>query len=167
MFNLFCFSLLFQACWNVLPAVFPSNFQMALHLPEFLRSGYRSSIGNVETKFPLKDPSRKIAPFSVGQTDGQCKICIMYAIVAFTKELQFSDEDLKTPQLSMVLSSFGSIRCSYEHFTNPAHFFLHSLRHFLAKKCKLQAVAVGFPLGIHNKIVVRFFYVPCSSNLLL
>ncbi len=132
MYNRFDCCLVF--CWNVLPAVFPSNVQMALHLPEFLRYGYRSSIGNIETKFPFSDPTRMIAPFSVGQTDGQCKVCIMYAIVAFTKELQFTEEDLKDPQLSMVLCSFGSIRCSYEHFTNPAHFFLHSLRHSLAKK---------------------------------
>ena len=116
------------------PAVFPSNTQVAVHFSEFLRWGYKSNIGNVETKFPVRDSTRAIGDFSVGQTDGQCKIIIMCAIVLFVSELQLIDAACADEHLSLVLASFANIRCSYEHFENPAHFFLFSLRYFLANK---------------------------------
>ena len=97
---------------------------------EFLRYGYKSSIGNLETKFPVRDSSREILPFSVGLTDGFCKLILMVSIVAFCKELDFGSEELGDPQLRMVLASFSQIRCSYSHFENPAHFCLHSLSAF-------------------------------------
>lgn len=97
---------------------------------EFLRYGYKSSIGNMETKFPLRDSTRQILPFAVGLTDGFCKLILMMSIVGFCKELDFGKEELEDPQLRMVLSSFSQIRCSYAHYENPAHFCLHSLRIF-------------------------------------
>lgn len=107
---------------------------MALHFSEFLKWGYKSNIGNVETKFPLRDSTRAIGDYTVGQTDGQCKIIIMYAIVLFVSELQLIDAATADDHLSRVLASFANIRCSYEHFDNPAHFFLFSLRYLLANK---------------------------------
>ena len=97
---------------------------------EFLRYGYKSNIGNMEVKFPLRDSSRQILPFSVGLTDGFCKLILMVSIVAFCKELEFGNEELQDPQLRMVLASFSQIRCSYSHYENPAHFCLHSLSFF-------------------------------------
>ena len=97
---------------------------------EFLRYGYKSNIGNMEVKFPLRDSSRQILPFSVGLTDGLCKLILMVSIVAFCKELEFGNEELQDPQLRMVLASFSQIRCSYSHYENPAHFCLHSLSFF-------------------------------------
>ena len=54
----------------------------------------------------------------------------MMTIVAMVTELEFGAQELKDKQLAMVLASFSQIRCSYEHFENPAHFFLYSLRVF-------------------------------------
>ena len=112
------------------PAVFPSNTQLAIHFPEFLQHGYKSSIGNIECKFPLRSSSREIGDFTVGVTDGFCKIIIMMTIVVMVKELDFGRDELSDPQLRMVLGSFSQLRCSYQHYENPAHFFLHSLRSF-------------------------------------
>ena len=112
------------------PAVLPSNQQINVHMPEFLAFGYKSAIGNIECKFPLRDGTRLVQNFSVGVTDGHTKIIIMMSIVGIARELELSNAELNDPQLSMVLASFGQVRCSYEHFQNPAHFFLYSLRTF-------------------------------------
>lgn len=110
------------------PADFPSNCQLKAHVGEFLKFGYKSGIGNIETKFPFRDGSRSVSDFSVGCTDGQCKIVLMMSIVGIAKELEFTEKEMKDNHLAMVLGSFAQIRCSYEHFDNPAHFFLYSLR---------------------------------------
>ena len=52
----------------------------------------------------------------------------MMTIVVMVKELDFGRDELSDPQLRMVLGSFSQLRCSYQHYENPAHFFLHSLR---------------------------------------
>ncbi|CAK9099407.1 Uncharacterized protein SCF082_LOCUS46557 [Durusdinium trenchii] len=104
---------------------FPANTQLTTHFHEFAKFGYKSNIGNVECKFPLRDSSRQIPDFSVGVTDGHCKIVLMMTIVAIVREL---DLNLDDPHLQMVLASFSQIRCSYEHFENPAHFYLYSLK---------------------------------------
>ena len=101
---------------------------MQIHFPEFLQHGYKSSIGNIECKFPHRDSTRGIGPFSVGCTDGHTKVILMMTVVAMVKELDFGAEQLQDKHLAMVLASFAQIRCSYEHYSNPAHFFLHSLR---------------------------------------
>lgn len=101
---------------------------MQIHFPEFLQHGYKSSIGNIECKFPHRDSTRGIGPFSVGVTDGHTKVILMMTVVAMVKELEFGAEQLQDKHLAMVLASFAQIRCSYEHYSNPAHFFLHSLR---------------------------------------
>ena len=52
----------------------------------------------------------------------------MMAVIAMVKELDFGKDEILDPQLQMVLGSFSRLRCSYQHYENPAHFFLHSLR---------------------------------------
>ena len=113
------------------PADFPSNTQMIIHFNEFLQCGYRSSIGNVECKFPYRDSTRSIGAHTVGVTDGLCKIMLMMPLVGFVKELEISRDALDEPEdpsLLKILATFANIRCSYEHFENPSHFFLHALR---------------------------------------
>ena len=118
---------------------------MQIHFPEFLQHGYRSSIGNVECKFPHRSSSREIPPFSVGVTDGHTKIILMMTVVAMVKELDFGAEQLQDKHLAMVLSSFAQIRCSYEHFSNPAHFFLHSLRSLMVCFTRVYFFVMLFP----------------------
>ena len=104
---------------------------MIIHFNEFLQCGYRSSIGNVECKFPYRDSTRSIGAHTVGVTDGLCKIMLMMSLVGFVKELEISRDALDDPEdplLLKILATFANIRCSYEHFENPAHFFLHALR---------------------------------------
>lgn len=125
-----CFHVVSTLVSLIYPAVFPSNQQLSMHLGEFLTFGYKPSIGNVECKFPFRDSTRSISDFSVGVVDGHCKIILMFLITAMATELEFSLEQLK--EISPVLASFSQIRCSYEHFDNPAHFFLYSLRIFAA-----------------------------------
>ena len=115
---------------------------MSVHMPEFLKSGYKPAIGNVERKFPLRDGSRSIPSFSVGRCDGFTKIVLMMGVVGIVKELELSEAELKDSQLQMVLASFAQIRCSYEHFENPALFFLYSLRIFFEFHCMLLQFCV-------------------------
>ena len=105
---------------------FPANTQFAVHFPEFLRHGYRSGLGTVEVRFTVRDGSRVVAPHSVCLVDGQLKVLLMATIVGFVRELELSSEEQN--MLQHVLRSFRSIRCTYKHFENPAHFHLHSLR---------------------------------------
>lgn len=129
----YCISFIFIFYIHIFPwtpAVYPSNTQFRAHVGEFLRWGYKTNIGNIECKFPVRDSSRRIEAFTVGVTDGQLKILMCMAITGMVRELEFGEAELKDPQLSMILASFAQIRCSYEHFENPAHFFLYSLRIF-------------------------------------
>ena len=118
---------------------------MQIHFPEFLQHGYKSSIGNVECKFPHRSSTREIPPFSVGVTDGHTKIILMMTVVAMVKELEFGAEQLQDKHLAMVLSSFAQIRCSYEHYNNPAHFFLHSLRSLMVCFTRVYFLVMFFP----------------------
>ncbi|CAL1154103.1 unnamed protein product [Cladocopium goreaui] len=106
---------------------FPPNVQFETHMMEFLKHGYRSSIGNCEVRFPLATGDRRIRPFTVGLDDGFVKILLMFSIVAFTRELEIEMKD-DDGSLKRVLESFRSVRCSYTFFENPSHHFLHSLK---------------------------------------
>ena len=113
------------------PAVWPSNLQFCNHVNEFLFFGYRASIGNVEVRFPKRDPTRVIEAGTVGITDGQTKILLMAGIVGILIELELEDHpEVKDPEstISKTLKSFAAIRCSFTDFSNPSHHFLHSLR---------------------------------------
>lgn len=70
------------------PAVFPQNNQIAQHVGEFLRDGYRSSAEAVEVKFPTVDGTRTIYPGSVGISDGFGKLLIMTGLCAIAHELE-------------------------------------------------------------------------------
>lgn len=104
---------------------FPNNSQFSLFFREFATFGYKCSADAIVTKFPFSDGSRRFEDFSVGISDGQTKILLMYAVVTFVAELELSADEMK--EMSDVLASFKYVRCTYEHFTNPGHHFLHSL----------------------------------------
>lgn len=70
------------------PAVFPQNSQIAQHVGEFLRDGYRTSAEAVEVKFPTVDGTRTIYPESVGISDGFGKVLIMTGLCAIAHELE-------------------------------------------------------------------------------
>lgn len=70
---------------------------------------------------------RSIEDFSVGYVDGQCKVLCMLGVVAICHDLEFGTKELENEQLRMVLSSFTSIQCTFEHYNNPAQYFLQSL----------------------------------------
>ena len=111
------------------PAVYPNNCGIAAHWREFVKHGYLPKFEAIQTKFPFPgDGSRVIPDFSVGIVDGQTKILCMMSVVMFIKELEMTPEQINDPHLQMVLSSFKSVRCSYQHFTNPSQHFLESLR---------------------------------------
>ena len=115
--------------YQLCPADFPSNLQFQNHWGEFMAYGYKASIGNVEVRFPKRDGSRLVQLGTVGISDGFTKILIMVAIVAFILELDLSEADIQSDtQLSEVLKSFASVKCSYTEFENPSHHYLHSLR---------------------------------------
>ena len=110
------------------PADFPSNQQFASHFGEFLANGYKPSRGSVDIRFDHGCGDRILKFHDVKFVDGQTKVLICLAIVAFCAELEISETQLEDPQLSMVLQSFTSIRCTYRHFDNESDHFLHSLR---------------------------------------
>ena len=66
--------------------------------------------------------------FQTGYVDGQCKCLIMLSIVSFCAELEFGEREMTNPQMEKVLSSFGSIRCSFEQFENAGQYYLQALR---------------------------------------
>ena len=68
--------------------VYPSNSQMALHVTEFLRDGYRRSAEAIEIKFPVVDGTRAVLHGQVGISDGYCKILLMYGIVLILHKLE-------------------------------------------------------------------------------
>ena len=126
------------------PAVYPSNQQFVKHFAEFARFGYKPHLGAIECKFPYKDGSRQILPHSVGICDGFCKLLCMLGVIAFVKELELTEEELKDPTLSGTLKSFRSISCSYSHFTNPGHHFLYSLSNL---PCGTYCIFLSFILS--------------------
>ena len=133
------------------PAVFPSNLQFCNHFNEFLYFGYRTAIGTVEVRFPKRDATRALHPGTVGISDGQTKILIMAAIVAFVVELELQDhEELKdaTSIISKTLASFAAVRCSFTDFENPTH-FLHSLRYLAIS----YACGIVFSMGERTTIL--------------
>lgn len=110
------------------PADFPSNYQLSAHFPEFLAFGYKAGVGGpINVKF-THTGDRGLAPFSVGFVDGHCRILLMQSIIGFCYELGFKEKELQDGHLAMVLSSFASIHCCYEHYSNASHYFLASLR---------------------------------------
>lgn len=101
------------------------------HWRELLRNGYKSHLGNFEIKFPHRSGDRSIEQFSVGITDGLTKLLIMLSIPLFCSELDFGEKELTIPAVRKMLGSFAYVRCSYEHFELPSHYYLHSLRPLL------------------------------------
>ena len=116
-----------QTLPNIVPAVYPSNYQFIAHFPEFLANGYRPALGSINVKFQHKG-DRLIQDFSVGYVDGQCKVLCMIGVVALCHQLEFGEKELSHEQLKMVLSSFTSVQCTFEHYNNPAQYYLQSLR---------------------------------------
>ena len=82
----------------------------------------------MEVKFDHGEGLRVLKAGSVDFVDGQTKVLIMLGILSFCSELELTENDLKDTKLNLILKSFSSIRCSYQHFTNPRDHFLHSLR---------------------------------------
>lgn len=109
------------------PAVYPSNCQFQAHFGEFLTYGYKPT-ESVSVKFHNDRGDRVLGRFETGFVDGQTKCLLMLSIVAFCAELNFSELELQNANLQKVLSSFGSIRCSYEHYSSQSQYFLQSLR---------------------------------------
>ena len=101
--------------------------------------GYKSHFDAVMCKFPFRerDGSLQIPDGSVGCVDGQTKIMTMFGITLLCKE-KLSPSQLMDPTIQDTLASFRAIRCAYTHYDNPAHFFLHSLRH-LSLNCHCAA----------------------------
>lgn len=117
--------------FTLVPAVYPNNCGIAAHWREFAKHGYKSNFDAIQTKFPhATDGTRGIQDFTVGIVDGQTKILCMMSLVLFVKELELTDEQIKDPQLQKVLRSFKAVRCTYQHFDNPSHHYLESLRIF-------------------------------------
>ena len=87
-------------------------------------------MGSIDVRFN-RGPGcgdRTIQPFSVQFVDGQTKVLLMLAVVAFCSELEFGEAELSNPELEKVLTSFTSVRANYEHQENPALHCLRSLR---------------------------------------
>ena len=115
--------------YHLFPEVYPSNQQYAAHFGEFLLRGYKPAMGTIDCKFPFRDSTRAIKDGSVGIVDGFTKVLIMLAIVGFLVELEVNRDDLNGTRLGESLKSFAAIRCTYQHYDNPSHHFLLSLRH--------------------------------------
>lgn len=98
------------------------------HFGEFLQNGYRASAEAVQVKFPYRTGTREIGDFKVGLVDGFTKTLIMSGVISFIRELDFTKEQLQHRDMQRLLTSFAAIRCSYSHYDNPSHHFLHSLR---------------------------------------
>ncbi|CAL1153018.1 unnamed protein product [Cladocopium goreaui] len=105
---------------------FPNNSQLCMYFREFAQFGYKSSAEAVVTKFPYCDGSRCLEQFSVGVSDGFTKVLLMFLIISFVEELELSKEEQET--LKNTLCSFKYVRCTYEHFDNPGHHYLNSLK---------------------------------------
>ena len=109
------------------PAVFPNNSNFRSHYKEFVVHGYRSSYEAIQCKFPLADSNRVLLDWSTGFVDGMTKIMLCLCIIGFCEELEFTDEQLRDPDLRRTLDSFGAFRCSYQHFDNQGHHFLNAI----------------------------------------
>ena len=109
------------------PAVFPNNSNFRSHYKEFVVHGCRSSYEAIQCKFPLADSNRVLLDWSTGFVDGMTKIMLCLCIIGFCEELEFTDEQLRDPDLRRTLDSFGAFRCSYQHFDNQGHHFLNAI----------------------------------------
>ena len=110
------------------PVDYPSNCQFAAHWGEFVKFGYKSALGSIDVRFDRSSGDRHLHDFSVQFVDGQTKVILMLSLVAFCAELEFGESELQDADLSKVLNSFVSIRCSYEHTDTQAQQHLRSLR---------------------------------------
>lgn len=110
------------------PVDYPSNVQFAAHWGEFVKFGYKPTMGSIDVRFDRGFGDRRLDAFSVQFVDGQTKIILMLAVVAFCAELEFGESELENADLQRVLNSFVSIRCSYEHTETQAQQHLRSLR---------------------------------------
>jgi len=110
------------------PVDYPSNVQFAAHWGEFVKFGYKPTMGSIDVRFDRGFGDRRLDAFSAQFVDGQTKIILMLAVVAFCAELEFGESELESADLQRVLNSFVSIRCSYEHTETQAQQHLRSLR---------------------------------------
>ena len=67
---------------------FPQNVQVAAHIKEFLKDGYRCDAEAIVVKFPLADGTRAVNEGTVGVTDGFTKLLIMAGICLITHHLE-------------------------------------------------------------------------------
>ena len=84
-------------------------------------------MGSIDVRFERGFGDRHLNG-SVQFVDGQTKVLLMLAVVAFCSELEFGEPELQDEHLSRVLNSFVCIRCSYEHTETQALQHLRSLR---------------------------------------
>lgn len=115
----------------MVPADFPSNVQFRAHFKEFLVYGYKVSSEAVQVKFTQADASRTLEEWSVRFVDGFTKVLLMLGVVAIVSELKLSEEQLQDPVLKSTLTSFGQVRCAYQHYEHASMHFLNSLRHIV------------------------------------
>jgi len=60
--------------------------------------------------------------------------CLLLGLICIIVEMEIkvpedlTREQFDLPHVSKVFKSFRWIRCSYRHFDNPAHHYLHALR---------------------------------------
>ncbi|CAL1125989.1 unnamed protein product [Cladocopium goreaui] len=85
---------------------YPQNVQLAAHVREFLKDGYRVGAEAVEVKFHVSDGSRRILESSVGISDGFAKVLLMCGITLICHQLELTPEQLALPGVKKVLDSF-------------------------------------------------------------
>ena len=145
------------------PEVFPNNSNFRSHYKEFVVHGYRSSYEAIQCKFPLADSNRVLLDWSTGFVDGMTKIILCLCIIGFCEELEFTDEQLRDPDLRRTLDSFGAFRCSYQHFDNQGHHFLNAI----SVPALLQVVGfVSFRQGgcSFPSLFLLFVIAPCHAK---
>ncbi|CAK9097187.1 unnamed protein product [Durusdinium trenchii] len=140
---------------NIPDEVYPSNQQFNIHFYEFLRNGYKPSMGSVDVRFDHGAGDRSLNVHTVKFVDGQTKVLIMLAIVGFCSELELTEADISTSPLAHVLSTFISIRCHFEFFENESHHFLHSLKLGYVTSEKLTPSPITIAADINAAIAVE------------
>ncbi|CAK9076606.1 Uncharacterized protein SCF082_LOCUS36896, partial [Durusdinium trenchii] len=105
---------------------FPNNGGICLIVNEFMHSGYSSGFDAIKVKFPMADDTREVKDWTTGVVDGQTRILACLAIISCCAELELVAELVE--EIRDVLGSFKLLRCSYKHFENPGHHYLHSLK---------------------------------------
>lgn len=77
-----------QFCHTPALPDYPQNVQLAAHVREFLKDGYRVGAEAVEVKFHVSDGSRRILESSVGISDGFAKVLLTCGITLICHQLE-------------------------------------------------------------------------------